>query len=29
MQSLVAFDEAARVKELGMQHVYLPMRGTP
>ena len=25
----VPFDEAALVKELGMQYVYLPMRGTP
>ena len=25
----VSFDEAALVKELGMQYVYLPMRGTP
>lgn len=25
----VGFDEAALVKELGMEYVYLPMRGTP
>ena len=25
----VSFDEAALVKELGMEYVYLPMRGTP
>ena len=25
----IPFDEAALVKELGMQYVYLPMRGTP
>ncbi len=25
----VPFDEAALVKELGMEYVYLPMRGTP
>jgi protein tyrosine phosphatase (PTP) superfamily phosphohydrolase (DUF442 family) len=29
MQTRVPFDEAALVKELGMQYVYLPMRGTP
>ena len=29
MQARVPFDEAALVKELGMQYVYLPMRGTP
>jgi uncharacterized protein (TIGR01244 family) len=27
--SRVPFDEAALVKELGMEYVYLPMRGTP
>ena len=29
MTTRVPFDEAALVKELGMQYVYLPMRGTP
>jgi protein tyrosine phosphatase (PTP) superfamily phosphohydrolase (DUF442 family) len=29
MAPRVPFDEAALVKELGMQYVYLPMRGTP
>lgn len=29
MSTQVSFDEAALVKELGMQYVYLPMRGTP
>jgi uncharacterized protein (TIGR01244 family) len=29
MATRVPFDEAALVKELGMQYVYLPMRGTP
>jgi uncharacterized protein (TIGR01244 family) len=28
MSSRVPFDEAALVKELGMEYVYLPMRGT-
>jgi uncharacterized protein (TIGR01244 family) len=28
MQKRVPFDEAALVKELGMEYVYLPMRGT-
>jgi uncharacterized protein (TIGR01244 family) len=28
MKTRVSFDEAALVKELGMQYVYLPMRGT-
>jgi uncharacterized protein (TIGR01244 family) len=27
--SRVPFDEAALVKELGMEYIYLPMRGTP
>ncbi len=29
MATRVPFDESALVKELGMQYVYLPMRGTP
>jgi uncharacterized protein (TIGR01244 family) len=29
MTKRVSFDEAALVKELGMDYVYLPMRGTP
>jgi uncharacterized protein (TIGR01244 family) len=29
MSKRVPFDEAALVKELGMEYVYLPMRGTP
>lgn len=29
MSKRVSFDEAALVKELGMEYVYLPMRGTP
>ena len=29
MAKRVPFDEAALVKELGMEYVYLPMRGTP
>ena len=29
MSSRVPFNEAALVKELGMEYVYLPMRGTP
>ena len=29
MSTRVPFDEAALVKELGMEYVYLPMRGTP
>jgi uncharacterized protein (TIGR01244 family) len=29
MTTRVPFDEPALVKELGMQYVYLPMRGTP
>jgi uncharacterized protein (TIGR01244 family) len=29
MSKRVPFDEAALVKELGMEYVYIPMRGTP